>query len=305
MNFLNLITYYILYNFKFYSYNKNTLLCVGGILKSFSINVSDKDTANFLKDYLDDNLKEDFNVSLDGDDEDFIINILFLNDDKKVVDNFVYYLSNFIIDNYEKKLVDYIFDDEYFYFTNDDRRYIYNIYLEFKNLSFENECLTCVEKSIKFYLYKECFLDLNGFIYFGVYNYTKKIKTKVCEAINSFVVEKEYEKFLDMLKNYIESSDSKIYKIHLIYLNSNATLLDNNGNNIKLENISNNMILSDFDFSKNDYVLNTLITLSPRQIVLHLLSPEDNFIDAIMQIFTTRVSICKDCKYCKKFRNNI
>ena len=96
-----------------------------------------------------------------------------------------------------------------------------------------------------------------------------------------------------------------MYRIHLIYLNSNASLLDDNGNEIKLESISDNVILSDFDFSKNDYVLNTLITLSPRQIVLHLLSPEDNFIDAVMQIFTNRVKICKNCKYCKKFHDDI
>ena len=94
-----------------------------------------------------------------------------------------------------------------------------------------------------------------------------------------------------MLKSYIETSPSKIYKIHLVYLNSNATLLDDDGNEIKLENISSNVILSDFDFSKNDYVLNTLISLAPKEIVLHLLSPCDNFINAIKEIFTNRVII--------------
>ena len=274
-------------------------------MNSFSINISDNDTANFLKDYLNDTLKDNFSVSLDMDGENFIINVLFLNNDKKVIDNFVYYFSNFIIDNYEKNIVDFIFDDEYFYFSENDRKYIYNIYLEFKNLSFENECLSCVEKNLKFYLYNKRCIDLDGFIDFGIYSYTKKIKSKLSESINSFVVEKEYEKFINLLKNYIESSDSKMYRIHLIYLNSNASLLDDNGNEIKLESISDNVILSDFDFSKNDYVLNTLITLSPRQIVLHLLSPEDNFIDAVMQIFTNRVKICKNCKYCKKFHDDI
>ena len=186
-----------------------------------------------------------------------------------------------------------------------DKDCIYTLYIELKNISFENECLSSIESSVNFYFSTSDFVNLDGLIHFGIRDFNNKVKNKISDAVNSFIVEKEYEKFLDMLKEYIETSKSKIYRIHLIYLNSIATLLDDNGKEIELENISANHILSDFDFSKNDYVLNTLISLAPKEIILHLLSPSDNFIDAISQIFSSRVKICKDCEYCKKYHDDI
>lgn len=260
-------------------------------MKTFKINTLNEASANVLENYLKEHLKNNsFDISSKKDENLFLVNISFV-DSKINCDNFIYYFSNFIIDNYEKKIFNLIIEDEYFYFNKNDINYIYNIYIELKSISFENDCLSCIEKNFKFYLKNGDFLDLLGFIHFGIKNYSKKIKEKVDESVNSFVVEREYEKFLEMLKSYIETSPSKIYKIHLVYLNSNATLLDDDGNEIKLENISSNVILSDFDFSKNDYVLNTLISLAPKEIVLHLLSPCDNFINAIKEIFTNRVII--------------
>ena len=306
VNFWKIVTYYILYNFDFYSNNIDTFLCiVGGVLKSFSINVSDRDTANFLKDFLNDNLKKCLEISIEENNGNFLVNIFFLNNNKKIFDDFSYYFSSFVIDNYEKKIIDFIIENEYFYFSSNDKNYIYSIYTELNNISFENECFSSIKKNIKYYLNNCDLLDLNGFVFFGIYEYTEKIKNKVSEAINSFVIEKEYENFLEMIKSYIENSTSKMYKVHLVYLNSNATLLDDDGNEIKLEDISSNHIMSDFDFSKNDYVLNTLISIAPKKIVLHLLSPSDNFIDAIYQIFTSRVTECKNCKYCKNYHNSI
>lgn len=274
-------------------------------MKSFSINASDKSTAIYLQNYLTENSNHCYQVKLEHDDNFFVVTISFLKNTEESYKNFIYNFSDFIIDNYEKKIVDYIVEDEYFYFNQTDKDYIYTLYLELKNISFENECLSSIENSVNFYFNTSDFVNLDGLIYFGIQDFNSKVKNKIGDAVNSFIVEKEYEKFLDMLKEYIGTSKSKIYKIHLIYLNSMATLLDDNGKEIELENISANHILSDFDFSKNDYVLNTLISLAPKEIILHLLSPSDNFINAISQIFSSRVKICKDCEYCKKYHGSI
>ena len=274
-------------------------------MKSFSINVSDKSTAIYLQNYLTKNSNHCYEVKLEHDDNFFVVIISFSKNTEENYKNFIYNFSDFIIDYYEKKIVDYVVEDEYFYFNKIDKDCIYTFYIELKNISFENECLSSIESSVNFYFSTSDFVNLDGLIHFGIRDFNNKVKNKISDAVNSFIVEKEYEKFLDMLKEYIETSKSKIYRIHLIYLNSIATLLDDNGKEIELENISANHILSDFDFSKNDYVLNTLISLAPKEIILHLLSPSDNFIDAISQIFSSRVKICKDCEYCKKYHDDI
>jgi len=77
--------------------------------------------------------------------------------------------------------------------------------------------------------------------------------------------------------------------------------------NVK-DNISNAGYLSDITFSSNDYSLNSLLTLLPKELHIHLSTGyEDEFINTLKQIFGTRVSICTNCNLCRTYRilNNV
>ena len=62
--------------------------------------------------------------------------------------------------------------------------------------------------------------------------------------------------------------------------------------------------MSDITFSSNDYALNTLLTLLPKKIYIHLL---DNYVDEFVHtlglIFDGRVEICTDCDICKLYKS--
>ncbi len=63
--------------------------------------------------------------------------------------------------------------------------------------------------------------------------------------------------------------------------------------------------LSDISFSSNDYALNTLLTLLPEKIYIHLIdSNEDEFINTLNLIFDNRVCLCRDCNICKIYKEN-
>ena len=72
-------------------------------------------------------------------------------------------------------------------------------------------------------------------------------------------------------------------------------------NSIKLDDsILNSKYLSDITFSSNDYTLNTLLTLLPKKIYIHLIDNiQDEFITTLKLIFDDRVCICNDCDICK------
>jgi len=56
------------------------------------------------------------------------------------------------------------------------------------------------------------------------------------------------------------------------------------------------ILLSDISFSSNDYTLNSLLTLLPRRIYIHIIDGiEDEFINTLKLIFDNRVCICNDC----------
>ena len=73
--------------------------------------------------------------------------------------------------------------------------------------------------------------------------------------------------------------------------------------NIDKSNL-NAKYLSDVSFSKNDYILNTLLNLLPQKIYMHLVSPLSNldFISTLQLIFENRIELCHDCNICNLYK---
>ena len=81
--------------------------------------------------------------------------------------------------------------------------------------------------------------------------------------------------------------------VHLVYSTEKKVLLDDSKNVIA--NTSNPQIyLSDISFSSNDFILNSLLSLLPKKLYIHLNSEEDNFIKFIKLIFKDKFIICED-----------
>ena len=149
---------------------------------------------------------------------------------------------------------------------------------------------------------------LEGFVHFRLPDYEETLEEIVDFAVNQFIIEKEYTEFINLLKVYIDSKEPQTKLVHLIYTNGESILLDENKNVIVLDDyIFNAQYLSDISFSSNDFALNTLLTLLPKKIEVHLISLEDEFIHTLKLIFSNRISICTDCNICKTYRvlNNV
>ena len=86
-------------------------------------------------------------------------------------------------------------------------------------------------------------------------------------------------------------------------INATFEILDENKNIVPLcKEIYNAKFLSDIIFSENDYALNTLLTLLPQRIEIHLLDSEDEFIKTVKLIFEDRVYICRECNICRTYK---
>ena len=146
---------------------------------------------------------------------------------------------------------------------------------------------------------------MTGFIKFRLTDYYNVLEELVDEAVNIYIVEKEYLEFVSLLKLYISSQNSNIDVIHLIYSDENSILLNKNKNIIPFsEDLLKTKYLSDISFSKNDYILNTLLNLLPKKIYIHIIHNYiDEFINTLSLIFENRVVICKDCDICELYKN--
>ena len=146
-------------------------------------------------------------------------------------------------------------------------------------------------------------LILDGFVKFRLKDYIRLLDSIVDLSVNKFVIDREYTEFIDLLKVYINSKEYGCDIVHLIYQNQESILLDEFKNVIQLDNdVLNSKYLSDISFSSNDFALNSLLTLLPKVIYIHIVDVEDEFINTLKLIFDNRVFICDDCNMCKMYR---
>ena len=157
--------------------------------------------------------------------------------------------------------------------------------------------------SVYDYIKNNTSMILSGFINFRLKDYIEVLEYLVDLSVNNFIINREYDKFITLLRDYINSEPSKIDVINLVYLNQEAILLDKNKNIIPIDNnIVDSKYLSDISFSNNDYVLNTVLNLLPNKLYVHVLSQEDEFLKTLKNIFSNKISFCYDCEICNFYK---
>lgn len=221
------------------------------------------------------------------------------------------FLSNFltktVINFYEESILNKSIYLNFFYFDLNEKNKIIenaktllneekNYYSKYDILN--NELYIKIANSHSIYL--------QAFIDFRLKDYIAFINTQLDLAVNKFLIDKEYLEFVNILKLYIksESENSKIEHLHLIYKNKNSIIIDDNKNIVSCnDNIKKSKYVSDISFSANDYALNTLLSLVPKKITIHLVdSYPDEFINTLVLIFQDKVKICEDCDICSMYR---
>ena len=215
-------------------------------------------------------------------------------------------LTDTIINFYEKSILKNIINSNYFYFTDIEKKKILDICLT--DLSEPQE--TAIKRnhiylSVLNYIIDNKSLVLDGFVNFRIKNYFVFLDEIVDSSVNSFLIEKEYMEFINLLKVYVASKPNMTGMVHLVYYDNESILLNSNREIIPVQdNILNAKYLSDISFSSNDYCLNTLLTILPEKIFIHLIDDNDEFINTISLIFDNKVNICTDCDICKLFKHD-
>jgi len=218
-------------------------------------------------------------------------------------------LSTLVIDKQEDLLLKKALIQNYFYFDINERNKILSICYD--NMANDFSCI--FDKKFKnlyhsFYnfLSTNKSIVLDGFINFRIKEYLNIIDDILSESVNSFIIEKEYLEFISLLKLYISSQNSDCEAVHIIYSSAESILLDENKNIIiTTSEMFKAKYLCDISFSSNDYTLNSLLTLMPKKIYIHLIdSYIDEFINTLQLVFENRVHLCTDCNICSLYKNS-
>ena len=225
-------------------------------------------------------------------------------------DDFIHFvadiLSYLIIDELEEDFLSNIIQQNYCYFDLCDRKKILNYCFDLFSEDYTNyfdKKFSYINNEFYLYLKEHKSIVLTGFINFRLKKYFCILDDVVDEAVNSFIIEKEYLEFVSLLKLYINSQAPKTNVVHLIYRKDNPLLLDENKNIIPLDDsIYQAKYLSDISFSNNDFILNTLLSILPKKIYLHVVDNSiDEFANTLILIFENKIQVCSDCNICNLY----
>lgn len=211
----------------------------------------------------------------------------------------------------EPHLIRKIIEQEYYYFDIRERIEIERNTLQILNeegklLDF-NENITRKNKiisSIIAYLNNDFQLNLKGFLTFRLKDYSLELEETVEKAVEDFLLDKEYNEFIKLLKYFVDIQDSKIETIHIILeADGKYTLYDNNNSlidNDYIKDIASEISENNF-LTYDDLLISSLITIAPKFVYIHQSNTikRSDVIKTITKVFANRVKICNGCDWCK------
>ncbi len=240
------------------------------------------------------------------------------NDFKNIFNHYIANaLSDIILNVIEEKWIHKILMNDYYYFNLDERKsilkYLKDIqrkqayrYSDERTYGTNNRKVTILQQ-IMDYLKENNELNIDGFIRFRLKYYINELEDNLDKAVEDFLMEKEYDEFIRLLRYFVDIQEAKVDRINvLIGDNGKYYLYDEMNRRVKDEYVESLAFEMDGkDISYDDLLISSLITLAPKKIIFHSVEKIKNseIIEVIKNVFLNRVFICKGCDFCIQIKN--
>ncbi|MFD2671335.1 sporulation protein YtxC [Marinicrinis sediminis] len=142
-------------------------------------------------------------------------------------------------------------------------------------------------------------LNLIGLFRFRLHGYQNELRELAEFAIDEYVMERQYQDFIHLLKYFVYVQETKVPYVHLVHKGDyEFVLLDEQLQPIKSKQMESVVVeMLDQDLNYEDMIVSTLIHVSPKKIYIHTEEPELQVIRTIEQIFESRTHICRDAPF--------
>ncbi|NLY50752.1 MAG: putative sporulation protein YtxC [Firmicutes bacterium] len=220
-------------------------------------------------------------------------------------------LADEIVSTWEETLVREIVREECHHFSSEERRQIAQLVLQKLGETWgEDEASLAlrrrgqIARKLLEYLETADFLVLEGFIRFRLAEYRDELRELVNKAADDFVVDKEYQEFIRLLRYFVDLQGPQLPEIQvLITKDEKFALLDAQNRPLSTRDLAERTLtLEEDDLNYGDLLISTLIAISPTHITLHLgqSSVAMELVNTIQDVFVGRVDICTDCPLCQQ-----
>ncbi|MDU1231399.1 MULTISPECIES: putative sporulation protein YtxC [Clostridium] len=222
------------------------------------------------------------------------------------------YVSNIlyriVIDYYRKREMFEFITDNYFFLKQSEILEVENKILKVLNCEAackDEDSIYCLNRinniieKIRQCIGEKQEINVDGFITFRLRMLREDIEKIVDKVVEKYMVEKEYEEFVRLLKYFVDIQECKIEKIIIsIEAGSHYIIKDEYGKDLYkdfLKELTSDE--NDFDINIEDILISGLITSSPKNIIIYGKRNCNNkeFLETIKNVFGDRVTCFDEC----------
>lgn len=226
------------------------------------------------------------------------------NDKNKIAET----LSSYIIDNYETKIITKILNTDYPYFSQADKKEILKNILENSKIGtsvkgniFYNRRKRLLTKMLVDYIENNDELVMDGFVNFRTGDYRRELEDMTEIAVDEFLVNREYNEFINLLRFFVETQPERDEVIHVLPHDKGYRIINSELTDITKEvydSFINEIPLT--PLHSEDLLISALIMLAPIKLVIHrsLSIKHQEVLNTINSIFAPGVVYCESCILC-------
>lgn len=219
-------------------------------------------------------------------------------------------LADYIIRQYEERLISRIINSNFCYFNTAEKREILQRALNviknedktFMNSLFQIRRRNVIIRRLLDYFDNSNSIMLDGFVNFRLKDYIKDLEDVVDKAVDDFLMDREYKEFIRLLRYFVDIQEPKIDTVHVIVGYDNRyILLDGSKKEITNECIQEYVNeITEGEINYDDLLVSSLITFAPRKVVIHCNGQFRNkeLMETIKSVFYGRVIVCQGCDIC-------
>lgn len=158
-----------------------------------------------------------------------------------------------------------------------------------------------VSRHVSRYLQRHRTLAVDGFFRFRMKRYRHLLVKLVEHAIDEYILDREYQEFINLLRYFVSVQKPKVSLVHLFHCGKRRFhLLDADGEPLSLTEMDGTVQeLMDHSLSQEDMIVSSLLTVAPDRILLHTVDPDETIIRTLIQIFEDRIQVCDGCPICR------
>ncbi|WP_219835939.1 putative sporulation protein YtxC [Paenibacillus sp. R14(2021)] len=145
-------------------------------------------------------------------------------------------------------------------------------------------------------------IHLDGFVTFRLASYWQELKDVVAYAVDEYVMDKQYQEFISLLKYFVRMQEVKLPIVHVVHKGGSDFVLYDQEFQL-LDTVPADRIVAEMlesEMNMEDMIVSTLITVSPQQIVIHTRQPDLPVMRTLETIFEQRVRLCCSCGHCNR-----